>query len=298
VTRINFRTSILLSAICLVLVSFQGAAIAATEESPALACPGPSLAPMLRKTPDRETSPIYLETLQFDAQKAGTAEARGRVELRRADQLLTTELLRYDTQSKTVTMPGKLFYKDSIMYINGSSAHYSFLEENGLFSEVDYGLTGSSARGSATEIIVDSNNHSLLRELQFTTCPGEKPEWVLTAKNLELDFEKGLGTARNAKLEFFDIPILYLPYITFPIDDRRKSGFLYPLISTANDNGFEFSIPYYWNIAPNQDATITPRYFTERGAMLTANYRFMTRRNRGSLDFDYMPNDEKSGEDR
>jgi LPS-assembly protein len=182
------------------------------------------------------------------------------------------------------------------MHISGTSAEYSFLNEHGRFTEVDYGLVGSSAKGSAAEIMVDSGNHSLLRELQFTTCPGEEPEWVLTAKELELIFDEGIGKARGAKLEFFDIPILYLPYMTFPIDDRRKSGFLYPLISTANDNGFEFSIPYYWNIAPNQDATITPRYITERGAVLTGEYRFITSRTGGALNFDYLPSDKKTRE--
>jgi LPS-assembly protein len=294
VTRLNFRTSILLSAICLLPVTFQAAVYAADEEGPVLVCPGPSLAPMLTKAPDRQTSPISLKSRQFNAAKTSAAEARGNVELHRADQQLTTELLRYDPEGKTVTMPGKLFYKDSVIFISSNSATYSFLEESGHFMEVDYGLTGSSAKGSATEIIVASGNHSLLHELQFTTCPGEKPEWLLTAKKLELDFEEGVGTARNAKLEIFDMPILYLPYMTFPIDNRRKSGFLYPSISTANDNGFEFSIPYYWNIASNQDSTITPRYFAERGAMLTAEYRFMTRQTNGYLNFDYLPSDKKT----
>lgn len=294
----NFKISTLLSAICLALLSFQGTATAASAEGPALACPGPSLAPRLRERPDRETAPISLKAWQFDAGKTGAAEARGQVELRRADQLLTTELLRYDPESKTVTMPGQLFYKDSVMYINGSSANYSFLDEGGRFTEVDYGLTGSSARGTAIEVTVDSGNYSILRQLQFSTCPGEKPEWNLTAKELKLNFDTGVGTAKNAKLEFFDIPILYLPYMTFPIDDRRKSGFLYPFISTANDNGFEFSIPYYRNIAPNHDATITPRYFTERGAMLTGEYRLITRNTSGNLTFDYMPDDRKADKSR
>ncbi len=159
-------------------------------------------------------------------------------------------------------------------------------------------LMGSSAKGSATEVTLESGNHSVLHGLQFTTCPGETPEWLLKAKELELDFEDGVGTVKGAQLRFFDIPFLYLPYMTFPIDDRRKSGFLYPYISTANDNGFEFSIPYYWNIAPDQDATITPRYFTERGFMLTGEYRFITRRTGGELDFDYMHDDTKTDETR
>lgn len=276
----------------------MGKVFAAGPVTPVIACPGPSLAPMIKKMPDRSASPISLKSRQFDAGRTGIAEAREKVELFRADQRMATELLRYDPERETVTIPGKMFYEDSVIHISSTSAQYNFPGENGSFIDVDYGLVGSSAKGSAAEVIFDSGNHSVLRELQFTTCPGDDPEWELNARELELDFEKGIGTARHAKLKFFDVPFLYLPYITFPIDDRRKSGFLYPFVSTANDNGFEFSIPYYWNIAPNQDATITPRYFTERGAMLTTEYRFLSRRTGGALNFDYMRNDTKTSESR
>lgn len=279
-------------------MSFQATADADETDIPQLACPGPSLAPMVKNVPDRSNAHISVKTRQFDARKMGMAVATDDVELRREDQLLTTELLQYDTQTETITMPGKVNYEDSVMYINGTSAHYSFLEENGSFMDVDYGLVGSSARGTAKEVTVESGNHSVMHGLQFTTCPGESPEWLLQAKELELDFEEGVGTVKGGQLRFFDIPFLYLPYLTFPIDDRRKSGFLYPYISTANDNGFEFSIPYYWNIAPNQDATFTPRYFTERGFMLTGEYRFLTPRTVGELDFDYMHDDTKTGDTR
>jgi len=307
----KIKITILMSALAIVLTTSWNTAFAAAgekvrpgptdreaglDDGPAVACPGPSLATMRTEIPDRESAPITLRTNEFDAGDAQAAEARGHVELRRADQLLKTGLLRYDPATETVIMPGKLHYEDSVLHISGSSANYSFLTESGLFTDVDYGLTGSSANGTAKEVIVDSANHSLLRQLRFTTCPGEEPEWVLTADELQLDFDTGVGTARAAKLEFFNIPILYLPYMTFPIDDRRKSGFLYPFISTANDNGFEFSIPYYWNIAANHDATLTPRYFTERGAMLTAEYRFITRRTGGSLNFDWLPSDKKTRE--
>ena len=293
-TWIKLRTSILISALCLSLVVIQSGAWAVETDKPTLACPGPSLAPMFKNTPNRDSAPVTLRTQQFNAGKTSVAVATGQVELRRADQLLVTELLRYDHINEVVTMPGRMFYEDAAIHISGNQAEYSFQTEDGSFTEVEYGLTGSSAKGSAAEILLDAGNHSLLRELQFTTCPDENPEWVLTAKELELDFEEGVGTAKNAKLEFFDIPILYLPYMTFPIDDRRKSGFLYPFVSTANDNGFEFRIPYYWNIAPNQDATITPTYFTGRGAMLTGEYRYITRRTGGRLNFDWLPSDKKT----
>ncbi len=288
----------LLSCLAVVTVLIHGNAYAAEPESPQLACPGPSLAPMLKNVPDRSQAPLSLTTRQFDAYKVGTAEAREQVELRRADQLLTTELLQYDPQTEVVTMPGKVFYEDSIIHISGSDAYYDFLNDSGSFVDVDYGLMGSSAQGSATEVTLESGNQSVLHSLQFTTCPGETPEWLMKAKQLELDFEDGIGTVKGAQLRFFNIPFIYLPYMTFPIDDRRKSGFLYPYISTANDNGLEFSIPYYWNIAPAQDATITPRYFTQRGFMLTGEYRFITRRTGGELDFDYLNKDKQTDERR
>jgi LPS-assembly protein len=279
-------------------MSYRVDVFAADEKDPGLACPGPSLAPMIENPPDRSQAPISVMTRQFEASKVGMAEAREQVELRRADQLLTTELLRYDPQQEIITMPGKVYYEDSVMHISGTSAEYNFLDESGRFIDVDYGLMGSSAKGTASKVSVDSGTHSVLHDLQFTTCPGESPEWLLTANELKLNFDDGIGTVKGAKLRFFDIPFIYLPYMTFPIDDRRKSGFLYPFISTANDNGFEFSIPYYWNIAPNQDATITPRYFTERGFMLTGEYRFITPRTGGILNFDYMRDDTKTGDTR
>lgn len=294
----KFITKILLPVFFIILASFQTSAFAAELSNRGLACPGPSLAPRLENVPDRSLAPITVLTREFDAGKVGMAEAREQVELRRADQLLRTDLLQYDPETEVVTVPGKLFYEDSIIHISGTGAHYNFLDENGRFEDVDYGLIGSSAKGSATQVSLESNNHSVLRGLQFTTCPGTTPEWLLSAKQLDLDFESGMGKVKGAKLAFFNIPFLYLPYMTFPIDDRRKSGFLYPYISTANDNGFEFSIPYYWNIAPNQDATITPRFFTERGAMLTGEYRFMTPRTSGTLNFDYMRNDTRTRESR
>jgi len=298
VTPINKIEQILLSALAIVIIAGGQPALAADVEEPVLACPGPSLAPKLRNMPDRDAAKISLKSRSFSANPDSDAEALGQVELRRADQLLLTETLRYNPQTETITIPGDMVYTDSVIHISGSDAQYSFLDENGHFSNVDYGLTGSSARGSAEQILVSSKTHSVLQQLQFTTCPGEEPEWVLTADELELDFETGVGEAKNAKLEFFNFPILYLPWMTFPISDQRKSGFLYPSISTANDNGFEFSIPYYWNIAPNQDATIAPHYFTERGAMLEGEYRFITPRTGGILNFEYMPDDDKTKETR
>jgi LPS-assembly protein len=261
-------------------------------------CPEPAIASVLPPAPDRTGASIIIYAEQLDAGNVAQGEARGNVEIYRADQYLTTEHVIYDPNNEIVTVPGEVAYEDQQVWVEGTGAHYNFQEESGRFSLIDYGLTGSSANGTAEYIEFIGGHTSQLHQLVYTTCPGEQPDWVLSARELELQHDKGMGVARGAKLKFKGIPILYAPYFTFPIDDRRKTGFLYPSLSNTNDNGIEFSIPFYWNIRPNQDATIEPRYFTNRGFMLSADYRFLTRRTNGNLDFDLLPDDKKTGERR
>lgn len=232
---------------------------------------------------------IYARKLDADKLDQGMAE--GHVELFRADQYLKTELIYFDPQTEVVTVPGSVEYHDQQLWLKGEDAHYDFKQESGRFSHADYGLTGSSAHGSASYVELSGGQSSRLFGLMYTTCPGETPDWMISASELELQHDKGWGTAKNAKLEFFGVPILYAPWFTFPIDDRRKSGFLYPSLGNTSDNGVEIGVPWYWNIAPNQDAIIEPRYFTGRGLMLTGEYRLMTKRTLGKLEFDYLHDD-------
>ena len=164
-----------------------------------VACPGPNIAPQLENTPNREGAFIDLRSRSFFAAPDEEAQAEGDVELQRADQLLKTEVLLYNPVTETITMPGNVFYEDAQITITGSDAKYSFINENGHFSKIDYSLTGSSAKGTAEDIQVSSKDQSLLRMLQFTTCPGEQPVWMLTADELNLNFETGVGTAKGAK---------------------------------------------------------------------------------------------------
>jgi len=264
----------------------------------ATACPQPAMATMLPPAPDRTDASVILYAQELDASRAEQGEARGNVELYRADQYLKAERILYAPQTETVTMPGEVSYTDQQVWIKGTEAHYSFQEETGRFSFIDYGLVGSSANGSAEFIELEGGHTSRLHQLLYTTCPGDKPDWELSARELELRHEQGVGVARGAKLVFKGIPILYAPYFTFPIDDRRKSGFLYPSFSNTNDNGLEIAVPVYWNIAPNQDAVVEPRYFTNRGFMLSGEYRLLTHKTAGNLDFDYLPDDKKTGDTR
>jgi len=249
-------------------------------------------------TPDRSQAPLVIYAREMSAAKQQEGEARGNVEFFRADQHIATERLLFDPVNEIVTVPGPIDYKDQQVWISGKEARYSLAEESGYFSLVDFGLTGSSANGSASWAELEGGHTSRLHELDYTTCRGEDPDWQIQMKELELRHEEGVGSGRGARLEFKGVPILYAPWFSFPLDDRRKSGFLFPGIGHNSDTGFELSIPFYWNIAANHDVTLEPRWFSERGFMLTGEYRFLTRRTRGFVDFDYMPNDRKTDEER
>ncbi len=262
------------------------------------ACPDPRMGPAIPPTPDRSRSPVIIYAKELDASKTREGEARGNVELFRLDQHFRTEQVLFDPVKEIVTVPGVLSYEDQQVWITGEAGSYSFTEESGEFSLVDYGLSSSSANGSAEHIQLIGGHTSKLHEIDYTSCPGEEPDWQIYSRELELKHEEGQGVARGAKLFFKGVPILYAPYFTFPIDDRRKTGFLYPHIGQSSDLGFEFGAPWYWNIAPNQDMTLEPRYLTERGFMLNGEYRLLTKKTGAEVNFDYIPNDRKTDKQR
>lgn len=262
------------------------------------ACPQAVVAPALPEPPDRTGAPLIFEAESFDGRQGDVAVARGNVEVRRADQYLASDHVRYDLASGRAVMPGPMSYRDAQFWINAERAEYGLRDQDGEFENVTYGITGSSAHGRADHVRVEGGAHSWLTGIEYTTCPGEEPDWQLSAKELELKHDEGVGYAKHARLDFKGVPLLYVPWMTFPIDDRRKSGFLFPFLQKANDNGFEIGVPWYWNIAPNQDATITPRYFTDRGAMLGAEWRHISRSSGSRVDFDVLFDDDITGETR
>ena len=289
---------------CACILAWPAAALTAEEDeqtpasAPAYACPDYRLGAVMPQAPDRSQAPVVIRAEQLEAGPGREGEIRGRVELERADQHISTERLLYDPDTGVVTVPGPLDYRDQQVWFRGAEARYSLLEESGYFSQVEYGLTGSSANGSAEWVELVGGDTSRLHAIDYTTCPGEEPDWQLIARDLELRHEEGMGSARGARLEFKGVPVLYVPWFTFPIDDRRKTGFLYPGIGHNSDQGFELNIPFYWNIAPNQDMTLEPRWYSERGYMLNGEYRFLTRRTTGTLTVDYIANDRKTDEER
>ncbi len=236
---------------------------------------------------------IVFEAGEFEAQIGTEPRARmsGGVLLRQDDKLAGAETARYDPDQQAIHLEGSVRYEDPGTQIHSDSAEFSYLSGRIRFEGAEFSVGSSNARGAAAVLEINQDGNLILDGVEYTTCPPGSEDWLLQGKSIKLDTDKGVGTARGMKLRFKGVPILYAPYLSFPISDARKSGILTPEIGTAGRSGNEIRVPYYWNIAPNYDATITPRLLTDRGLQLETQFRYLGRRYDGTLIADYLPDD-------
>jgi LPS-assembly protein len=175
--------------------------------------------------------------------------------------------------------------------IDGTSAELLVEEDQQVVDDAHYRLYDRHARGEAKQITIYQKTKMVLNKATYTTCNPHQNTWKLSAKQVDLNKKTGRGQARDARLYVKDIPIFYIPYMDFPIDDRRQTGFLYPSFGMTNRSGAEFSVPFYWNMAPNYDLTLTPRVLSKRGLEFQGHYRYLTRHSQGELEGSFLPND-------
>ena len=221
----------------------------------------------------------------------------GNVALRRGDQFMGTDNLRIDTESGNYVADGNVRYSDSTIRLVAQRAEGNQETDSHKISDIKYQLVDRRGNGSADSIdlqgAVGQMHHST-----YTTCDPSQPMWMLSAPQIEVDNDTGFGTARNAVLRFGKVPVLYAPWFKFPIDDRRVTGLLYPKISTSGRNGFDYAQPVYFNLAPNYDDTLTPRWMSRRGLLLENEFRYLYDGGRGQLDTAWMPDDKLRDRDR
>jgi len=153
-------------------------------------------------------------------------------------------------------------------------------------------------RGDAKTILFEGPTKERLEDVRYTTCPEGVDDWFMKAKDLELDHYTETGTATHARIDFMGVPIMYTPWIDFPFKHQRKSGFLLPTFGATTRNGIDFTLPYYWNIAPNMDATLSPRYLALRGLQLNGEFRYLEPNYSGTDIIQYLPNDNSSNRTR
>lgn len=236
---------------------------------------------------------------------ADTAEANrqaliltGKAVLERGDQRLTADRLYLDRDTNIATATGEVRLDAPDLTAFGSKAVLEIDADRGDVDDVDYYFHPRHGQGASKHLEIRGGEWARLRDVSYSTCDPGNEFWKLEAGDLELDKESGQGIAKNAVLRLGNVPVFYLPYMKFPIDDRRQTGFLVPRIGDSSLNGFDLTVPWYWNIAPHRDATLFPRYMSDRGLMLGGEFRYLNPNNQGELFGSYLPNDDKFGEDR
>ncbi len=229
---------------------------------------------------------------------AGEVHFKGNVLVIRADQRLLADELHYRREGEQFTARGNVHYIDNRFEIKAPEATLDLATEHGVVESPRYYLPDQHAYGEAEHAEIEGSKTSHYRRATYTTCAPEDPFWEVRARSLELDHEGRQGVARDATLAIRDTPVFYLPYWRFPIGDERMSGFLTPHVGLSSENGFELDTPWYWNIAPDRDATITPMLFTQRGLMMGGEYRYLGEHAQGELEATFLPDDQESGGNR
>lgn len=251
----------------------------------------------LPKDGDRELSDTALSAQRFGVQDRTRYLLEGDVRIERADQFIGADTIRFDNQARTYEAEGAVRYQDRGLLVGAQRASGDIDADRSTLHQVRYQLLDARGNGRAEQAVVEGDTSTLSR-VNYTTCDPGAPGWELRATRVDLDQAEGVGTARNATLRLGAVPILYLPYASFPIDERRRTGFLFPSIGSSQDSGVDVSAPYYINLAPNYDLTLTPRFMGRRGAMLGAEFRYLTATQRGELSGTWLPNDDQTGDDR
>jgi len=250
--------------------------------------------PVARPAPLQESIDADTINLQADnarASESGVYTLDGNAVVQYAGQRLEAENIVYREDSGEIEAQQGIRYTGPGLFVSGDSAALYPDLEQGELRNVKYMLYEEHGRGEAKLLSLDGVAEQRLEKAYYTTCPPGKQDWILSAREVTLDQAEGTGTAHSAKVSFKGVPILYTPYATFPIDDRRKSGLLVPKIGQTEETGIDISVPVYWNISPNRDMTIVPRFMSDRGTMMGTEFRYLNAHNEGKISGEYLPSD-------
>ena len=183
-------------------------------------------------------------------------------------------------------------------WITGPELRFRRDTETGYFTSPRFYIAENGGRGDAAEIKFVAPDQYEVSDARYTTCVAPNEDWYIRTDQLEIDKTRMLGTGHDATVHFLGVPIAYTPWIEFPLSNERKSGFLTPTLGSSALRGFDASLPYYLNLAPNYDATLTPRVMTKRGVQLGTQFRYLFENAQGGIEADDLPHDRVTGTDR
>jgi len=261
-------------------------------------CPIPAPPPLepLPATQDPDTIDVLAGGAEVDLK--GLAEFKDQITIRRGQYQINADGARFNQASGEFEVPGNAEFRDPNTWVTGRAARYNTTTSLFSIEDAEFELFSLPARGTAATLTVEQARELTLTDVTYTTCARGKNDWRLRAGTLSVNRETGTATARNARLEFKGVPILYSPYLTYPVDGQRKSGLLLPDIGNSDQRGVELSLPYYFNLAPNYDATLTAHYMSKRGLQAIGEFRYLTEGSEGVLGGAFLPDDDPTDEDR
>ncbi|TDY04323.1 LPS-assembly protein LptD [Thiohalophilus thiocyanatoxydans] len=260
-------------------------------------CPPETHAPLPRVEGDSTDLRTHVESDRADIRLEGTSVFQGDVVIIRGLNQLDADRAEYDRQQDTVHAEGDVRLLRNDLLVTGEEADMDMSTHTGQITASTY-RTGENQQGRAGTIRILDEYRTEFEDATYTTCDPDDPDWLLSAGHIILNEENRQGAARNVTVSFKGVPFLYLPYMRFPIGDERLSGLLYPSVGGSDQHGDRIVVPYYWNIAPQMDATITLDYMSRRGLMLKNEFRYLTSATTGQVDWHYLADDKVYGADR
>jgi len=243
-------------------------------------------------------------------------KAKGNAILKKGNKTIKAEVIEYDEVSEKIITTGNTNIDLGSMSLRGSNLSFKLSDETGQMDDASFNFKNSDKqeksvikkgvvvtkrsydfRGDAKAIFFEGENKKRFQSSRITTCEADSDDWYLKSSNMEVNTKTDRANASNAILEFKGLPVLYTPYIDFSLNKNRKSGFLGSTFGTTSQSGFEFRVPYYFNISPNMDATLTARYLGKRGPLADGEFRYLTENYSGFNQLQYMNHDQSSGQD-
>ena len=260
---------------------------------------------------------MYMEGDRLQGHSDRETEAQGNARFRGRGQSIAADWMRHDRRDNELTAIGNVRMEQGTALTEGARLRYNLDTSRGLMENARYSLspieTGAApgartagtsaapafdARGTGERIVFEGPGLFRAQQASYTTCEPGDDSWLIRAREMHIDKNNNIGTARDAKVEFLGSTIFYTPYMWFTLHQERKSGFLTPSYGNTSTSGFELTVPYYWNMAPNRDMTIAPRLMARRGVQLRSEFRYLEPSYRGDLQAEYLPNDNVTGVNR
>ncbi|QWD68144.1 LPS-assembly protein LptD [Polynucleobacter sp. VK25] len=223
---------------------------------------------------------------------------KGRAQIRRNGGVIKADEIIYDPDTDIADLVGNAELSKGNTTFKGPKGTFKVDAREGEMETPSYEFRDTRGNGTAKKLTIENTDIFVFDKATYTTCTPQNMDWYFSASTLEIDNEQKEMVGTHGVMRFFDVPIAYVPYFTAPTSNQRRSGVLAPVIGYNSNNGFDMTQPYYVNIAPNRDLLILPRYMSERGVQIGANYRYLESKYSGTLAGDYLAHDNKTGTDR